>query len=129
MKYYVIPQNINFSVYKKNVYTMGFFAKFMTVLDQLLRMEAQSKMNGEEYIPYIDWESNPSSLKDLTNNEIPNEWEYCFTQEKKEIVFSSEPHYSDGEFRGENVPEGYPKPIVGIKPQGKNFQKRIKVNM
>jgi hypothetical protein len=99
----------------------------MTVLDQLLRMEAQSKMNGEEYIPYIDWESNPSSLKDLTNNEIPNEWEYCFTQEKKEIVFSSEPHYSDGEFRGENVPEGYPKPIVGIKPQGKNFRDKTMV--
>lgn len=125
MTYFIIPQCPHFSVYHKGVKTMGFSAKFMVVLDQILRMESLSEHNGIEYIPYVDWESNPSSTHDYTNTEINNEWEYCFENlVNREIAFNSENLFSDGEYRGVNVPEGQIPPKVHIAPQDKIFRNK-----
>lgn len=120
--YFIIPQCNHYTVYNKGIHSMGFSAKFLIVLDQLLRMEALSENNKIEYTPYIDWESRPSNLHDFSNEKINNEWEYCFDNiEKKEIVFNSNYILSDGEFRGMNVVSGQVPPKVAIKPQDKIF--------
>jgi hypothetical protein len=120
--YFVIPQCNNHTVYHKGIHSMGFSAKFLLVLDQLLRMDSLSENNKIEYIPYIDWETRYSSLHDYSNEEIKNEWEYCFENfERREIVFSSNHILSDGEFRGIHVAEGQIPPKVWIKPQDKIF--------
>jgi hypothetical protein len=122
-KYYIIPQNNHPSVYSRSFATMGFFAKFTNVLEQLLRMEVISKANNEEYIPFVDFESIPSSLRDYTNNETNNEWEYCFKQANKKDVLKSEYiQLFDGTFYAGNYPDNYPKPSLGINPGGKNFK-------
>jgi len=121
MRYYIIPQLNHPSVSVKSYGTMGFFAKFGYVLEALLRMEAIMKETGEELIPYIDFETRPSTLRDETNNETKNEWEYCFIQEDRYKVFGSPHMIMDASFYAGNYPDGQPKPILKINPGGKNF--------
>lgn len=110
------------SVYAKTYGTMGFFAKFGYVLENLLRMEALMGETNEELIPYIDFESRPSTLRDYTNEDIKNEWDYCFTQVDRGLVFSSPSITTDAKFYAGTYPEGGPKPTVGVNPGGKNFR-------
>lgn len=82
----------------------GFFAKFNHVLMHLHK--------GDELglIPYVDY-TKPSNLRDYTNNETNNEWEYCFEQNYTfDEVYNSDHIMSDGLFQG-----WYPA-------QGKNYR-------
>lgn len=83
----------------------GHFARFTFVLEQLLRMsEINDSLNENdpEYLtPYFDFKSKVSNLRDLTNTEILNEWEYCFEQDLTlEEVLNSNHVHCDGEYIG-----------------------------
>lgn len=83
----------------------GFFAKFNHVLMHLLECD---RLN---LIPFVDFQSRPSNLRDITNNITSNEWEYCFIQDHTlEEVLQSEYKICSGYFLG-----WYPA-------QGKNFR-------
>jgi hypothetical protein len=72
---------------------MGFSAKFITVLDNLLRMECMSESEKEEFVPFIDWETRKSSLFDESNKEIKNEWEYFDFYNNKNKEYLKENYY------------------------------------
>jgi len=123
MKYCIIPQAPYTSVYYRGIHTMGFSAKFITVLDNLLRMECMSESEKEEFVPFIDWETRKSSLFDESNKEIKNEWEYCFDNlVSKEDLNLHENYMSNGEFAGLSTEIGQYPPKTQIKLQDKIFK-------
>jgi hypothetical protein len=93
-----------FIIYKKHDGD-GFFAKFNHVLMHL------NECDSLNLTPFIDFQSIKSNLRDYTNNETNNEWEYCFIQNNiLEDVYNSNHIKCSGEFLG-----WYPA-------QGKNFR-------
>jgi len=125
MKYYIIQQLNHGSVFSKSYHTMGFFAKFSDYfLENILRMEARMKETDEELMPYVDFQSRPSTLHDHTNQKIKNEWEYVFLQPKREEVFNSDYIMNDATFYAGDYPDGQPKPTVRIRCQEKNWNRK-----
>ena len=80
----------------------GFSARLAVVLEQLDIMEE----TNSQLIPYFDWQTIVSNMRDNTNDKTLNEWEYCFEQDYKyEEVFSSNHVFSSGLYTGRYHPQ------------------------